>query len=324
MKENIENIENKENKENIVAIDKERIVFCSLIYQDRYNGQASGELSNFMDYNHRCYGHVKNGGEELHLESQVAEADAQTMELDGYTVVWVGADEQEESRIIGWYQNATIYRFKKELDNSAFDGRTFVYNFEAAAKDCYLLKPENRSCVLQGAADELKPIAAKYITQCLANEKEGIFDKVAFTEQEQYKVYAASDCDCSEENLLNRSQFYFESMCYDDAVKDYEKLVELSDKVEYKCGLFNLYMITKQREKAVQCGEKTLEQELAENSPMLVTSGINLAVLYVELKMFEKALVLLKRLKTYELSDYEKMIVVSMQNDAECTIANFA
>lgn len=346
------------------VIDQDKIVFCTLTYQENYDGQEAGESSNFMDYNHRCYGHVKNGGDELHLESQVQGVDEKTQELSGYTVVWVGADEQEDSRIIGWYENATIYRYKQELDNSAFDGRVFSYFFSAEAKDCYLLKPADRDCVLQGAAQELRPIAAKYIENC---RKTKTFDQVAFSQEDLYGtltqeermqavataeqlqpaelaerflaiakdpavtndwkralrlVNTAIELDKNEENLMMRSQYFFQFMCYLDAAKDYEELVRISDRLDYKCGLFNLCIITKQNELAVSCGEKAFAQELVENSNMKVTTGINLSVLYVEMKEFQKALEILEKLKTFELTDYEKIIVVSMKNDVECTLAN--
>jgi tetratricopeptide (TPR) repeat protein len=109
------------------------------------------ECYNFLDYNGKCYGFVMLNG-NLNLELHFKQAKKNQDFLKDVLVVWVSTNDTNETRIVGWYKNATVYRegqYVQAFTNSDFD---LFYRIEALAKDCYLLPEQQRTFPIQRAA----------------------------------------------------------------------------------------------------------------------------------------------------------------------------
>ena len=149
-----------------------KVVFCEIAWMKYYSGvseddqpvnggkyvkenKEGGEIYNFAPYNHQCYGYVMHQGEELHIERYdkiLRDFD----EVRDMTVVWVASDGKS-SKIVGWYEHATMYRFWQQFYDSLYCGDwRNSYNFVAEEKDCYLLDEKDRSFVVPRA-----PLAGK-------------------------------------------------------------------------------------------------------------------------------------------------------------------
>lgn len=135
---------------------KKKVVFCEIAWMKHYNGVTAddkpmnggkyiaengegGEIFNFSPYNHKCYGYVMHYGNELHIE-RYDKILRSFDEVRDMTVVWVASDG-ESSKIVGWYEHATMYRFWQTL---WYDGHDYDYNFIANEKDCYLIAEDKR------------------------------------------------------------------------------------------------------------------------------------------------------------------------------------
>ena len=163
------NIKNDDKQKKIMEIytmgkiTLKRVVFCEVAWMKYYNGISDddkpmnggkyikengegGEIFNFAPYNHKCYGYVMHYGNELHIE-RYDRALAKFEEVDGMTVIWVASDG-ESSKIVGWYENATMYRYWQAFWD---DGQCYDYNFIADEKDCYLIDDDKRTFIIPRA-----------------------------------------------------------------------------------------------------------------------------------------------------------------------------
>jgi tetratricopeptide (TPR) repeat protein len=147
-----------------------RILFCNIAMLQSYNkasdeekiGETYGgnvsknsetyESFNFQDYNGKCYGYVSNRGDSLHLEKfedVTVEADS----IDNVLVIWVSKQvETGKYVIVGWYKNATLYRYPQEFYSYGGIGRDLYFSISAASKDCSLLPEAERKFEITRAA----------------------------------------------------------------------------------------------------------------------------------------------------------------------------
>lgn len=149
-----------------------KVVFCEIAWMKYYagifdddkpmnggkyideNGEG-GEIFNFNPYNHKCYGYVMHYGDELHIE-RYDKILRSFDEVKDVTVVWVASDGKS-SKIVGWYEHATMYRFWQTFRDVQWSGNRYNnYNFVADEKNCYLINEKERSFVIPRA-----PIAGK-------------------------------------------------------------------------------------------------------------------------------------------------------------------
>lgn len=113
--------------------------------------ENGGECFNFQDFNGKCYGFVMLYG-NMRLEAHFQGVRKTDDYVDDVLVIWVATNESNETRIVGWYKNATVYRvqqFQQSITNGEFD---LYYNILADAKDCYLLPQSERTFEIQRAA----------------------------------------------------------------------------------------------------------------------------------------------------------------------------
>lgn len=134
-------------------------IFCNISWMKYYQGLSQEdrpknagvlikdpsdvfEKDNFRDFNGKCYGYVRSGG-QIQLDKHFRSVSQGAKELKGVTVVFCAALNEEEARIVGWYQNATVYREMVSLP--LYDEEYLYFNFIADADDCVLLPEEHRT-----------------------------------------------------------------------------------------------------------------------------------------------------------------------------------
>lgn len=144
--------------------NNKKVVFCQVAWMKYYAGNTEddrpcnggsyikenedgGEVYNFLPYNHKCYGYVMHQG-ELHIErfDKTLKNHSETTDV---TVVWVATDGKK-SKIVGWYEHATMYRDWQLL--RLYDESEYDYNFVADAEDCYLIDESQRDFVIPRAS----------------------------------------------------------------------------------------------------------------------------------------------------------------------------
>ncbi len=138
-------------------------IFCEIAWMRYYNGitdfdiprnggkfiKENGEgceVFNFSPFNHKCYGYVMHYGEEMHFERLDKKLKNSPI-LNDVTVVWV-ASNGDRSRIVGWYENAVMYRYWQYVPAGE---KEHDYNFLAHEKDCYLIDEDQRSFIIPRA-----------------------------------------------------------------------------------------------------------------------------------------------------------------------------
>lgn len=97
--------------------------FCNIGWMERYEGLHGDtitgggtgdedgnkyELCNFSPYKGYYYGYVQPSGETIDINR--LGANDEDFSIDEITVVWTAAGDEVGTVIIGWYQNATVFR----------------------------------------------------------------------------------------------------------------------------------------------------------------------------------------------------------------------
>ena len=129
------------------------VVFCNITWMKDYRGitvfdQPNGkggfwvkenndamEQTNFLPFDGICYGYVMHRG-NLHIENLDKTA-IKTDVLDDVTVVWVATTNNDGSKIVGWYENAEMYRDERTFKFS--NNYNIYYNFRTKAENAYLI-----------------------------------------------------------------------------------------------------------------------------------------------------------------------------------------
>ena len=148
-----------------------RIIFCNVTWLKNYIGVSDDdklgggyigenneahEAYNFQDYNGKCYGYVSNRGGSLLLE-RFEKATVNDDSIDNVLVIWVAKHiKTGKNVIVGWYKNATLYRYSQESLPYGEIGRDLYFSIEAESKDCFLLAESERKFEIPRAAVEEK------------------------------------------------------------------------------------------------------------------------------------------------------------------------
>lgn len=140
-----------------------KIIFCKIAWMKKYAGVSddkpigggqypAGEALNFLDGNGKCRGFVQVD-ENIDLEKCFKEVKATDDYVDDVLVVWLAASN-DQTRIVGWYKNARVYRDVKEVMLFNEPSANTYYNIEAAATDSYLLAEEDRTFPIEWAYED--------------------------------------------------------------------------------------------------------------------------------------------------------------------------
>ncbi|MCM1314195.1 MAG: hypothetical protein NC205_08295 [Prevotella sp.] len=143
-----------------------KVIFCNIAYMKSYCGDENdtpvnggkyiaenkdgGEVYNFLEYDGRCYGYFMYYGDMVHIE-RIEDNGRNT--VDNVLVVWVAKPDKPDSHsvIVGWYKNATVYRYS-QTNLSYRYGIYRDYNIVADAKNCYLLPENKRNFIIPRAS----------------------------------------------------------------------------------------------------------------------------------------------------------------------------
>lgn len=144
-----------------------RILFCNIGWMNHYNGQTETDLLEnggkfvkengygieeftFQNRNGYYYGGTGSEG-NMHIE-RIEGVDKYADKAENVLVVWVAKkDNEENSRIIGWYKNALVYREFQSFNTLDDTRSTVYYRIKAKAEDSILLMPGDRSFIMPRA-----------------------------------------------------------------------------------------------------------------------------------------------------------------------------
>lgn len=146
------------------------VLFCNTGWMKYYDGTPDDQLihggkwvqehqdgvekHNFLDYNGKCYGYVSAGN--MLLEKHYKDVTRQQSFIKNMLVIWVANKEKGQTRIVGWYKNATVYREQQFLEAFTDPNCDRIFQVEALAKDCFLLPEEERTFPIERAAQSGK------------------------------------------------------------------------------------------------------------------------------------------------------------------------
>ena len=121
-----------------------------------------GEILNFLPFQGALYGYVQPPGKkQVPFNSRIIRierlgASAISSFVDGVLVAWAARKPAGGTYLIGWYQNATVFReWQKPPEGSMrmFQGEPLGYYVRAKEDDCVLLNPEQRTLRVPRASD---------------------------------------------------------------------------------------------------------------------------------------------------------------------------
>ncbi len=147
-----------------------KILFCNITYMNKYIGitdddipnkggswveenKDANEQWNFLNYNGHCYGFVMNYGDQFAIE-RIEKNNSKSEWIEGVTVVWCALNDNNETVIVGWYENAMVYRHIQNSIVTPILGLYREYFTKANADDCYLLPEESRTFVIGRASKD--------------------------------------------------------------------------------------------------------------------------------------------------------------------------
>jgi hypothetical protein len=110
------------------------------------------EIFNFRNVMQRCYGYVSTMRGGIRIERLGASQAADS--VSGVTVVFVARNPEDEAQVIvGWYDNATVFRNYQQPPTFArrsWKGERMEFNLFARYNNCTLLAPAKRTFQVPG------------------------------------------------------------------------------------------------------------------------------------------------------------------------------
>lgn len=129
------------------------IVGDSIERGGKYNNHSIGhEVCNFANNHGFVFGYVQPVGDSIKIEK--LGASKKDEKIDGITVVWTAGPESGGTVVVGWYEDATVYRDLQSLSKpNALQTRNGVtsYRVKARASDATLLPIEQRELMIPRA-----------------------------------------------------------------------------------------------------------------------------------------------------------------------------
>lgn len=229
-----------------------RIIFCNITYigvidADKLGKTGGGdngennEAYNFQDYNGKCYGYVSNRGGSLHLE-RFEKATVNDDSINNVIVIWVAKQGTTgKNVIVGWYKDATLYKYSQEYLPFGGIGRDLYFSIEAESKDCFLLPESERKFEIPKAAvaqknmgmgqsniwyaesGYAKTIFIPRVIEFMESYKEG-FINIVYSEEVLQKTLSMPSMEYQTlidkgEELSNKDDFYNALLYYNSAKK---------------------------------------------------------------------------------------------------------
>ena len=143
------------------------ILFCNVGWMNKYNGIAGDsierggkynkhsighEVCNFTNNQGIVYGYVQPVGDSIKIEK--LGASKKDEKIEGVTVVWTAGPESGGTVVVGWYEDATVYRDLQSIEKpNALQTENGVtsYRVKALANKATLLPIEQRELTIPRA-----------------------------------------------------------------------------------------------------------------------------------------------------------------------------
>lgn len=137
-----------------------KILYCNVTEMNEYNGVTNDEyrgggsycegnipleVNNFTSHNGRYYGFVQSTNDTIDISRNFG-APNDAVSTDGVLVVWVC----NQSKIVGFYKNATVFRKKQSFADSIASERVKVENagYNMTTDEALLIPADKRTCLL--------------------------------------------------------------------------------------------------------------------------------------------------------------------------------
>jgi hypothetical protein len=116
------------------------------------NGYGS-EIYNFKPYRNKVYGYVSNTRDSININKLGASTSDES--VSGVRVFWTATPPKGGRRLIGWYDNATVYRtWHTRPRASAFPKGGTAYIITAATRNAHLIPADQRLIRIPNARDK--------------------------------------------------------------------------------------------------------------------------------------------------------------------------
>ena len=266
------------------------ILFCNITYLNKYIGITDEDMPNkggkwveknkdaheqwnFLNYNGYCYGFVMNKGDQFSIE-RINEDAKKNDTVDDVTVVWCALNDNNETVIVGWYENATVYRYYQNSVVTPAFGIDRWFFTKAKAENCYLLPETSRNFVIGRASVEGKGKGFGqqnywYAESSYARE-ELIPQVVDFLNEHKHERINRIDSAFSvPENLyeplseseINKANEYFDNSEYFDYLPYGYRMFESTKNADHAYNIATALAALHQYESAVNWFKKVVEIE---------------------------------------------------------------
>lgn len=143
---------------------EERVIFCKIGWMKNYQGimkdsisnggaynkdNIGHEIYNFKNYNGTYYGFVQSTSNVINLNRVVDYSSDNLEYLDNVLVVFV-ATYAKGPVIVGWYNNATVYRNIQQIPNDILSQRKDFNDYNIKSREAVLLPVEKRTKRIDG------------------------------------------------------------------------------------------------------------------------------------------------------------------------------
>lgn len=143
------------------------IIFFNIGWMKSYNGMdddsisnggsynesnVGAEIHNFHNYEGNYYGFVQAGSNQIRIERIGAGINDDS--ISGVTVIWTATAPQGGTVIVGWYKDATVYRFYQKLNSEEKDqleNESGSYIVKAKVENGFLLSESQRNFLIPRA-----------------------------------------------------------------------------------------------------------------------------------------------------------------------------
>ena len=261
-------------------VDTKRILFCNITYMKYYQGiteddkptnggsyvkdnddagekynfyvRSNGIVLGFVETKYKKgYVDGKNEPKQLHVEKITSGVVKKQESLDDVTVIFCARfPEKKETVIVGWYENATVYRYR-EFYTDPITG-VQEYNIQARPENVYLIDEENRTFSVPRAL----------------NKKENP-DSIGFGQANVWYANASADEFAFREQVADYLNAYkSNTLC----VSDMREVNEVEDIIHDKSG--NLHEADKEAVVKIRIGQGKFRQKLLSRDKKCILCGI--------------------------------------------------
>ena len=153
-----------------ILLNRQRIIYCRVGWMDAYRGNATErpegggkynidnvghEVYNYLGFNGKYYGFVEPGllnGKSKNIAVENLCGDKSADSADNVLVIWLATKPGKGQYIVGWYENATVYRTLQKVPQDAMEIRDLKdYDFyNIYSEKVFLIDPEDRTFRVDG------------------------------------------------------------------------------------------------------------------------------------------------------------------------------